>query len=870
MRPITLEMNAFGPYAGHETVDFTQLGEHGLFLIAGDTGAGKTTLFDAISFALYGVATGGSKRRTGKTFRSDFAKPEDDTWVQLTFEHAGKRYTVRRSPEYQKPNRKTPCLPDASMTCDDGRSWHKIETVTAAAEELLGLDAGQYAQVAMIAQGDFLSILRADSKTRAAIFRRIFDTQLYEDAAALLKERRDSVRNACQAAGDRYLQLAAQLSADENAEHLEEYASNTVHGELLVDAVEKMLARDKRRNEAWQKQREQHETELSRVAAELHSAQTQNEGVSQLAKARQRLAQLEAEKEERLAQEEQLASAKKAQDVKRAEDTVQREEKRLQDLQTRLSENEKRMTEAEKAHQNAQQAYEQASACAPRMEELQIKLQRLSQALPLFDDYRTAQKNLAKCEVEMEERMRKRREAAEQYDRLFEAYLADQAGILADTLAQGKPCPVCGSVHHPAPAAHMQSAPDKAQTDRAAQARDKAEQAASQTGLQFAAARQQVQQLREQLSEAVGGKEPTQELENQCRAKAEQFRTTIDQLKKQLEAAQKTLQNAQNAFHAAQALAEQARQAVHSQQKLVETEREKWLNAMGDAGFGTQQAYRAALMDAADMRRMEQLVADYRQEASSAEKLCQSLASLWQDKLLLDVAALEAQAEQLHIQGEELHREGRTLSSRIDHNSRLLPGLRTAVREVRAGTEEWTVLEDLYRTVSGNVVGAQKIPFENYILQYYFRRVIFEANRRLERMSEGRYVLCQKTVAGLSGKTGLALDVLDRHTGKVRDVGTLSGGESFMASLSLALGFADAVQARRGGVQLDTLFIDEGFGSLDDDSLRRALDVLNELAGGKRLIGVISHVPLMKACISKKILVQARAAGGSAVRVVEE
>ena len=179
-------------------------------------------------------------------------------------------------------------------------------------------------------------------------------------------------------------------------------------------------------------------------------------------------------------------------------------------------------------------------------------------------------------------------------------------------------------------------------------------------------------------------------------------------------------------------------------------------------------------------------------------------------------------------------------------------------------------MDDLYRTASGNVRGAQKIPLENYILQYYFRRVILEANHRLDRMSGGRFSLCQKQEEGLSGKAGLALDVLDRHTGKVRDVGTLSGGESFLASLALALGFADAAQARKGGVRLDTLFIDEGFGSLDEESLRRALDVLEELAGGKRLIGVISHVPALKACISRKVLVYATPSRGSSVRVIEE
>lgn len=870
MRPITLEMNAFGPYAGHETVDFTLLGESGLFLIAGDTGAGKTTLFDAISFALYGVATGGSKRRTGRSFRSDFASPAEDTWVELTFSHAGKRYTVRRSPEYQKPNRKTPCLPDASMTCEDGHSWTKIETVTAAVEELLGLDAGQFAQVAMIAQGDFLSILRADSKTRAAIFRRIFDTGLYENVAALLKEKRDSVRNACQSANDRYLQLAAQLMFDEKAENTVEYIQNSVHGEQLLDAVEKQIARDRYRADQQQAERAKQEAALSDAASRLHSAQTQNEGVAQLARMRQTLQELLKQQPGFGQKKQQAYAARMALEVSRQEENAQREERRLQQLQARQEEQALQLRKAQQKLAEAQPVWQQSLAGQQRIEELQLKQQRLLQALPLFDQCRQAQKLLQTSEAKLNESMLARRKAAETYERLFEAYLADQAGILADTLVDGKPCPVCGSLHHPAPAGHMHSAPDKAQTDRAAQARDQAEQAASKASQNCAAAREQYEQLRIRLSEAVGGKEPTDELEQQCRQKAEQFQRTIQQLRTQLEMAQKALQQAENACHAAEALARQSGEAVEKQKILCDQEKEKWRNAIGDNGFESENAYRAALMDPAVLRRTEEEVQRFHQEMAGVQAAVNSLQSLWDGKPLIDVEALSAQAEALRRQGEELHQQLRQLDTRIDRNRHLLPALRTAVKEVRAGTEEWTVLEDLYRTVSGNVVGAQKIPFENYILQYYFRRVIAEANRRLERMSEGRFALCQKTLAGLSGKTGLALDVLDRHTGKVRDVGTLSGGESFLASLSLALGFADAVQARRGGVQLDTLFIDEGFGSLDDDSLRRALEVLNELAGGQRLIGVISHVPLMKSCISKKILVQGRTGGGSAVRVVEE
>ncbi len=870
MRPITLEMNAFGPYAGHERVDFTLLGESGLFLIAGDTGAGKTTLFDAISFALYGVATGGSKRRTGRSFRSDFAKPEDDTWVELTFTHAGKQYTVRRSPEYQKPNRKTPCLPDASMFCEDGRSWTKIETVTAAVEELLGLDAGQFAQVAMIAQGDFLSILRADSKTRAAIFRRIFDTQLYENITLLLKERRDAVRASCQAANERYLQFSSQLLFDEKAENTDEYTQNSVHGELLLDAAERQIGRDRARLERRQLDREQQEAALSDVSARLHSAQTQNEGVKQLSQIRQRLDELYAKKPA-YDQEAQLVSdARRAQEVRAKEEAFLRENQRLAQMQDQLAQQTVRQREAQEKLAAVQPVYQQSLANQQRIEELQLKQQRLQQAIPLFDQHRKAQKSLAEAEAGLSEKLALRRKAAQTYERLFEAYLADQAGILADTLTDGKPCPVCGSMHHPAPAQHMQSAPDKAQTDRAAQARDKAEQAASKASQLCAAAREQAEQLRARLSEAVGGKEPTDELEAQCKQKAEQFQHTIVQLRAQMESAQKAMQQAENACHAADALLVQSREALQKQQLLCQQEKEKWQNAMGDVGFTDESAYRAALMEPSALRQLENRLQQFRQELAGTEATAASLRSLWEGKTLIDVEALTAQAEALRTQLDELQKQLRLLEIRTDRNRHLLPGLRAAIKDVRSGTEEWTVLEDLYRTVSGNVTGAQKIPFENYILQYYFRRVIAEANRRLQRMSEGRFSLCQKTLAGLSGKTGLALDVLDHHTGKVRDVGTLSGGESFLASLSLALGFADAVQSRRGGVQLDTLFIDEGFGSLDDDSLRRALEVLNELAGGQRLIGVISHVPMMKACISKKILVQGRTGGGSAVRVVEE
>lgn len=868
MRPLNLEISAFGPYAGVETVDFSLLGENGLFLVTGDTGAGKTTLFDAISFALYGVASGGTKRRTGKSFRSDFADPAADTWVQFTFRHHGKTYVVRRSPEYFKPGRRTPCIPDAEMHCDDGRSWTKVEAVTAAVEELLGLNAAQFAQVAMIAQGDFLSILRADSSTRAAIFRRIFDTHLYETATHLLKEHRDEAKNRFQTAEEAYLKLADQLIAGEDT-LIPQYAQNGVHGEKLLEAAQTLLQEDQTALKGNEQRLSQQRGQLQQVQDQLSRAQMHNHGVQQLAQRRAQLAQLGERAPEDQQRRQQLELAQRAQRVHQKEESLLRERSRLEQLTKRQQAQRLRMEEARKNRAEAMPALQAVQDQAQRMDALTEKLITLRQVIPLFAQHRQVQEKRQNAEKRLARALETKRTAAQRYQQLSEAYLADQAGILADTLLPGHPCPVCGALEHPQPAVHQHSAPTKAQTDEAAQQRDEADAAASRAAEACAAVRKEQESLLEQLSAVIGGKEPSAELEEQCVQKEKQFSHAIDEYRRQRESAEKRLRDLENECRAAEALVQENEQEMEKQQLLCQQERSAWLDLMGDLGFADEAACRAALMDEVRMRECAAAISRYENERSAAEATVESLL-VWDGKERMDVETLTAQADALSAEVAHLDVVSRETESRIRINSRLLPGLRQSVQAMRQSGEELDIYEDLYKTASGNVRGAQKIPFENYILQYYFRRVIREANRRLERMSEGRFLLCQKTEASLNAKTGLALDVLDRHTGKVRDVGTLSGGESFLASLSLALGFADAVQAQKGGVQLETLFIDEGFGSLDDDSLRRALDVLGELAGGKRLIGVISHVPMLKSSISRKVLVERRHPAGSGVRIVEE
>ena len=869
MRPIRLEMSAFGPYAGLETVDFTRLGESGLFLIAGDTGAGKTTLFDAISFALYGVASGGTKRRSGKSFRSDFARAEDETWVRFTFESGGKRWTVRRSPEYLKPGRKTPRPAEAELVCEDGAVQSRIDAVNAAVEELLGLDAAQFAQVAMIAQGDFLSILRADSQKRALIFRRIFDTQLYENITQILRDRRAQAQSGLDQAQAAYAALAAQAGVDTPPEWREPAAAS-VYGARLLEKLRTQQDTDREALRQASRMRETAQRELRQAEAELANVQAHNRGVKSLSEKRAETLALRAQQPEMDELKKTLDRVRRARAVHRLEEAAQRENARLEALDGRIREQEVAVAGAEAAEKEAAERAAQVRAWQERMEDLQRKRDRLAEVLPLFDAHRKAAGTLENCNTALARALEAREAAAARYAELSAAYLADQAGVLADLLRPGQPCPVCGALEHPARAQHLDAAPGKAQVDAAAAQRDKTDRAASRAGEECAAARSDLEHLRERLTGVIGGKAPDEALEAECREKHARFSRMINELRQSIEEAQRDHQAARSALEAARALLSGSRSERAAQQEAARSAEAAWRDALGDEGFDGETAYRAALVGEQEEEAMAARLSKYENALSAAEAALASLAELWEGRQPVDGEALRARTEELRVQAETLLRQEKEADARLAHNSRLLPQLENGVRETQERLEDFGVLDDLYRTASGNVRGARKIPLENYLLQYYFRRVIIAANVRLTRMSEGRFSLCQKQEEGLGGKAGLALDVLDRHTGKVRDVGTLSGGESFLASLAMALGFADVVQARRGGVRLDTLFIDEGFGTLDEETLLRALNVLEELAGGRRLIGVISHVAALKECIPKKIEVRAAPAGGSTVRVVCE
>lgn len=445
---------------------------------------------------------------------------------------------MRRSPEYLKPGRKTPRPAEAELVCEDGTVYARIDAVNAAVEELLGLDAAQFAQVAMIAQGDFLSILRADSQKRALIFRRIFDTQLYEDITQVLRDRRAQVQAGLEKAQAAYAALAAQAAADSPPEWGEP-ASASVYGSRMLDALRTQEAADREALQVACRMREQAQGDLREAEAALANAQAHNRGVKSLAEKREETLALRSQKPEMDALKETLDRARRARAVRRLEEAAQREQARLVALDGRIREQEAAATQAEAAERKAGERAAQVQVWQERMEELRRKRDRLSEVLPLFAAHRKAAETMEKRAAALARALEAREAAAARYAEVSAAYLADQAGVLADLLQNGQPCPVCGSREHPARAKHLDAAPDKAQVDAAAARRDETDRVAGRAGEDCAAARSDLEHLRERLTGVIGGRTPDDALEAECREKHARFSRLIDELRQSIEEAQR-------------------------------------------------------------------------------------------------------------------------------------------------------------------------------------------------------------------------------------------------------------------------------------------------------------------------------------------
>lgn len=880
MRPIKLEMCAFGPYAGTETVDFESFGDGCLFLVTGDTGAGKTSIFDGVSFALYGEASG--KTRETKGFRSDFAAQNIKSYVKFTFEHDGVFYVIQRSPMQtllKRDRSGTRTLSaEASMARLDAAMlpeciWNGTREVTQKVTEIIGLTADQYSQVVMIAQGEFQKILLAKSEERRVLLSKLFGTEIYQRIQQRLRQMNSDclaqVRLACQsydAACARIRFAAGDESAQ--AERIKRLAASPERADELVAALGEMLCADEQAHEALTEQLASLREAQKLAQEELARAETQNQGIQKLQDARKMRSLLQAREAEIQAMEGELFNAERAEKLKTPESLWKREQDELDRVRLariRSGEEEKRL---QQQYSDAQARFASVAQNREKSDAIDRRAEKLNQLLPKLQQASSAQKAAERAAQKAAADVAALQGAAAEYERLHELYLLDQAGILADGLKSGWPCPVCGSKEHPSPAAHIASAPNQAQVEAAAKRRESAagsaERSAQESGLAQERLRAIVQELeQEKLLEAGASyaesarswKEKIVELQKESRALLEAY-----------EAAEEQLRRAESALTRAQTNHENA--AADEQKRILSRQqaRDQFLNALGDQGFADEEAYHAALREDVQRDRLKREINAHRANVQANAAQIKDLQEMWDGLPMLDVDQIRAALDRLNAQFRAQDELEHQILNRCEQNRATIQILEKCSAELTRSQREFGEVNVLYQTVSGQLGGANKMPLESYILQYYYTRVIAAANRRLERMSDGRYFLRSKVESEGNTKSGLGLRVLDAATNREREVTSLSGGESFIASLSLALGFADVVQAESGNVRVDCMFIDEGFGSLDEDTLHRALIALENLTDGKRLVGVISHVAELKDCIESKIIVE-KTAQGSRVRI---
>ena len=932
MRPLRLTLSAFGPYAAQTTLDLEKLGKGGLYLITGDTGAGKTTIFDAITYALYDHSSSGI--REGSMLRCKYADDKTPTFVELEFEVHGVRYTVRRNPEYQRPKARgegmTTEKADATLTYPDDRPpVTKAKDVTAAVQEIIGLDYNQFSQIVLIAQGQFTKLLNASTEERSRIFRKLFRTQRYAQLQERLQAEASALnqqRTAQNAKLDSLLGGLQFSPEDPDAEALRTLCAQTVP-ETALSLLDTLTARQAAALE-------EAGTALQATEAQLNTVQQQLGAAAQAQRLAQQLAARQAE----------LAAAKPALDAARAEadrhagdaaqldaltaqvtqaqsalaaydalDTLCRQQTEARDAaRLAAAQAHKRRTQLDSLNAALAAAEAELAALADadtRLLALQNRSAQLTQrgeALVKLEQRLADCQRQAKAAHKAQENYRAaaaaQDEARARRDALERAFLDAQAGLLAESLVEGAPCPVCGSTHHPARALLPHTAPTQAQVEAARQAAAEADRqaqnasAAAQSALAAAneaktSLRRDAETLLPERFTAPEGTVPLtfalmtnvlaeesaalQTAQTDCKAQCRQADADCRR-KAQLEADRQAKTRQRPTLEQAAAEADRSAAAQNASADALEgqiAERRAALpysrRADAQAALDKLEADRSTLRTGMDtaQRKLKQAEQTVAAAEAAVEALTAQQTAAQKELPARSAEELTAQQTELTAARETLRSREKQLSAQLLPNRKTAAQYRAAAEARQALESRWQWVSALAATAGGTLTSKQKIRLEAYIQMNYLDRILRYANTRLMQMTAGQYELERIGAENQRSQSGLDLGVIDHYNGTRRSVKTLSGGESFKASLALALGLSDEVQSSAGGIRLDTLFLDEGFGSLDEESLELAIRVLSGLTEGDRLVGIISHVGALKDRIDRQVVVHKARTGGSTVEL---
>ena len=927
MKPLKLTMSAFGSYAGKNVIDFTGQ-QQGIFLITGDTGAGKTTIFDAITYALYNQTSGGE--RNGNMMRSQYAQPETETYVELEFLYRGQTYRVRRNPDYKITKtlkngkiREQKVPHSVELTLPDGTVFPEKKNATdAKIIEILGLTADQFSQIVMIAQGDFLKLLYTKSDERKMIFSKLFRTDIYWKIQENLRrksmemdERIQENDRAFEQEKSRIIPLpeSEEIPLDELVERLRERLKDALKEQNLrranVEELNKKITKYEEINKLF--------VSLEKIrqnGKELEARQVESKERRQQIENALKADKVLVAEQQNLRQQQAVEQSVQA--IAKMGETLADDQEMFETLKTQLQEAEAEQKREAADIQKKMLALEQSF---PSYEALQNARSEEQQAKKVWEDLgKTSEESFHKKEAgiaALKEQQKRQEQIVEQtkknweqtslsasesakhYEHMYEAFLKEQAGILAENLSAGCPCPVCGSTVHPDPAKLSDHAVTELEVEQAKKTRTAAEEKRDMAYAAFEAEKTEKQKLAQAVEKEEADFVLAQTIAKQQRKEAEQNYVSLQKIAEQireklvypsLAEAKKQYAAMQKALAAAEQEIERKRQKVSELaeamntlkgQKLAEEENQKtakklavktekeYAKLLEKSGFVSEETYHLAILPERSRFKLEREEKEYESQClrqQSEQKLLEKQVS---GKTYTDTTELN---EQLKIEKQALKEAEKTymeLHTAYENDRAVLQNCAVYLEKGKKLESEDQVIKSLSKTANGRLSGSAKIDFETYIQRQYFKQIIYEANKRLLTMSNHQFILKLKEEANTGRKTneGLDLSVYSLVTDSERDVKTLSGGESFLAALAMALGLSDIVERSAGAIHPDMMFIDEGFGSLDAQSRQQAIEVLAELAGDSRMVGIISHVTELKEQIDRKLVVSRTDKGSRAV-----
>jgi len=921
MRPIKLTMTAFGPYANSQTIDMSSLGREGIYLITGDTGAGKTMLFDAIAFALFGRASG--ERRSVDMLRSRYALPEVKSQVEFEFEYLNKLYSVCRTLPFTRPSKRgTGTVTEegsASFLFPDGKEISGISKVNTAIEEILGVDYNQFSKIAMIAQGEFMKLLTASTDERQEIFRKIFKTDVYRKVQDILKAETSKLKTQNQIYSAKKEKSVSLITYDGSESFLADKLMKAREGDInteeiialaqtLIDidscekeADEKVLDEvTKRLTDCQAKLSEAERIELLKhsLEDELNALNTDRNIESDIicklndAKLNEKLIEEISDKisvlKDKMQRYDELEKA--SNELKQAERELLEYNLEIEKCTQNISMYSKRLDDYKTSASQLEGVLDLREELLVKSSDIERKLSNLKIISSLMNDWISFKNRYAKIRPEVKNLTYEAEKARRKYDEVNIAFLDGQASFLAETLKDNEPCPVCGSLTHPSKAKHNGNAPSKDELDRLRETYEElaeSSQRASATLSEISSSCETaLKKLKNEYQKYFDSFDEDTSLD-ELNVEIKRLSDNAEKNKKELDLNTKQVKERENILSDISKMSEKEASLKENYAEItkkcvalrerIEAKRNLVLTILDTLEFKSKVEAEENLKSLNEKR--TKLTSDIENAQKSYDDI--------REKVLKLKASISAKKEQIALADELdikdlkqkiinetsvkefLEESISQISARIKVNTNALSNLIEDSQKQSELEKRYTWIKRLSETANGNLSGKEKIMLETYVQMSYFDRIIYRANRRLLIMTDGQYELKRSNLSsGYRSQTGLELDVVDYFNGTTRSVKSLSGGESFMASLSLALGLSDEVQASSGGIVLEAMFVDEGFGSLDSTALNQAMNALISLSDSNRIVGIISHVTELKDRIEKQIVITKQKDGGSKAEII--